>query len=222
MDKQPSVEPSVLDQFDKSRFINQHKDLTITEHRRFLEETSIVVMYSAAAIGSSTALLFVTNLETITLLIFLVSFLYGMRTGFLMMLTTSFAFELFASMVYGFSGLMFVFKILAYLFIVLFASALHPYIKSVIEKDVNQYKLKKIILGLSFSFLGWFFTIVFDLVTSIPSYLILQNYDVFVLFFIAGIPFFIFHQLTNVILFFFVPDYLSLLQSTKIGLEVES
>lgn len=193
----------------------QHENLTVEEHNRFLEEASTVIIYSAAAVGSSTALLFVTNLETITLFIFIVSFLYGMRTGFLMMLTTSFSFELFASLVYGFSGLTFAFKVLSYALIVLFASVLHPYAQSIQESGKIQNRMNRIAVGLSFSVLGLIFTLVFDLVTAIPSYLILQNFEAFVLFFITGIPFFIFHQFTNVILFFFVPNYLNLIHSVE-------
>ena len=128
-----------------------------------------------------------------------------------MMLTSSIIFELFASVVYGFAGIVFVFKFIAYTIVVMVGSSLNP----ILNSDMNKTASKKLFFGIVFSLLGFVFTIIFDLITSLSAYIILQNTDSFILFFITGIPFFIFHQLTNVVMFFFVPEYIHLLQLSE-------
>jgi hypothetical protein len=63
------------------------------------------VIFSAAAVASSTILLFIPNLETISLFIFLVGYRYGKATGTMTVLTTVTIYEMFASQVYGTGGI---------------------------------------------------------------------------------------------------------------------
>ena len=93
-----------LQPLDKSIFVEQHKTISSSTYKNILLSTAIIVIYSAAAVASSTTLVLIPNLETITIFVFLVSFYYGFRIGFLMMLTTSIIYELFASIVFGFGA----------------------------------------------------------------------------------------------------------------------
>ena len=69
-----NVMESELKPLDKSVFLKEHESISSLEYRKVIIATAIVVIYSAAAVASSTTLVFIPNLETITIFIFLVSF----------------------------------------------------------------------------------------------------------------------------------------------------
>lgn len=208
-----------LKPLDKSLFLKENESISSKTYRNIIKSTSIVVIYSAAAVASSTSLVFIPNLETITIFIFLVSFYYGFKIGFSMMLTTATIYELFASIVYGFSGPLFFFKIFAYLINVLVASNL----SNILNKDNKNFSISeisaKITSRLGFMAVGVILTLAFDLITTLYSFFLVQNIRAFALLFVAGIPYIFFHELTNGIIFFFVPDYVKVIKlSNKISL----
>ena len=126
-----------------------------------------------------------------------------------MMLTTSIIYELFASIVYGFSGPLFFFKIFAYFFNVLVASNLANIMKNEGQKIQDFTKTN---YRLGFTVIGIILTLLYDLITTSYSFFLVQNGKAFVLLFIAGLPYIFFHELTNGIIFFFVPDYIKLMK----------
>lgn len=185
------------DPIDKSAYLQSVKGQTVTQVREGIQRTSVVVMYSAAAVGSSVALLLVPNLETITLVVFLVSYMHGLRTGFATMLTTAIIFELFASMIYGVAGYLLPFKVLAYTLTVLVAVSLRS---SNVDFGTLQFGRP-----LLFS-IGVFVTLIFDLSTSIGFLFVVQDLGQFFVFFLSGIPWIVFHQLCNGTLFTLIPS----------------
>lgn len=203
---------SELKPLDKSQFIKEHESISSLTYKNMLKSTAIIVIYSAAAVASSTSLVFIPNLETITIFIFLVSFYYGFKIGFSMMLTTSIIYELFASIVYGFSGPLFFFKIIAYTLNVIIASNLANVLKQDLSNNSLYESLNKISARLGFMIIGIIVTLLFDLITTFYSFFLVQNVKAFILLFIAGLPYIFFHELTNGIIFFFIPDYLKLLK----------
>ena len=126
-----------------------------------------------------------------------------------MMLTTSIIYELFASIVYGFSGPLFFFKIFAYFFNVLIASNLANILKN---DESNCQSFTNLGYHLGFTAIGIILTLLYDLITTSYSFFLVQNVKAFVLLFIAGLPYIFFHELTNGIIFFFVPDYIKLMK----------
>ena len=205
-----------LKPLDKTKFLQEHESVSSSSYRNIIKSTAIIVIYSAAAVASSTSLVLIPNLETITIFIFLVSFYYGFKIGLSMMLTTSIIYELFASVVYGFSGPLFFFKIIAYLINVVIASTLASVMKQDFFNTQSQGPKITFISRIGFAVLGFTLTVVFDLITTFYSFFLVQNLKAFVLLFIAGIPYILFHELTNVVIFFFVPDYLHIMKfSTK-------
>lgn len=200
-----------LKPLDKTGFIDVHKDISSLNYRELVKSTAIVIIYSAAAVATSTSLIFIPNLETITIFIFLVSFYYGFKIGFSMMLTTTIIYELFASIVYGFSGPLFFFKVFAYFLNVLIASNLGRILLDQYKNTENKELIATLPKRIGFVITGIFLTFIFDLSTTIYSYFVLQNIQAFILFFVTGIPLMMFHELTNGIIFFFIPDYIKLI-----------
>lgn len=206
------VAQNELKPLDKSNFIEAHKNISSLKYKNMLLSTAIVIIYSAAAVGSSTSLIFIPNLETITIFIFIVSYYYGFRIGLSMMLTTAIIFELFASITYGFGGPLFFFKIFGYTITVTIAAYLSKVRSSYSNpnEDSNLF-LRNLGSRIGFMIIGVFLTLLFDLITTLYSYFLVQNLNAFVLIFISGLPFIFFHELTNGIIFFFVPDYLRII-----------
>lgn len=207
-----SIRNTELKPLDKSLFIKEHESISSLTYKNMIKSTAIIVIYSAAAVASSTSLVFIPNLETITIFIFLVSFYYGFKIGFSMMLTTSIIYELFASIVYGFSGPLFFFKLFAYSFTVLIASNLSNILKNDIPDGNLARRFSNNRSRIGFLIVGVILTLLYDLITTTYSYFLVQNVKAFILLFIAGLPYIFFHELTNGIIFFFIPDYLKLMK----------
>ena len=66
---------------------------------------STSVIFSAAAVASSTVLLIIPNLETLSLFFFLVGYRYGIATGATTVITSVTLYEMFASQIYGTGGI---------------------------------------------------------------------------------------------------------------------
>jgi hypothetical protein len=178
---------------------------TIEALRNKTRETALIITYSAAAVGSSTYLLLIPNLETITLFIFLVSMCYGYRIGFQMMLTTAIIFEFFATAIYGAGGWLIFFKIFAYSFSVLIGGFLKNRLIFLTNRNFLQRPSNNNNLLVFFFFLGYFLTLFYDIITMLSYLLIFPSFYVFLVTFIAGIPWYLFHELTNASLFMLIP-----------------
>ena len=82
-------------------------DLSLTDYQNEVRRIQIFatsVIFSAAAVASSTIFLFIPNFETLSLFFFLVGYRYGFFTGSLTVFTSVTIYEIFASQVYGSGG----------------------------------------------------------------------------------------------------------------------
>jgi len=71
---------------------------------RNIQTFATSVIFSAAAVASSTIFLFIPNFETLSVFFFFVGFRYGFFTGSLTVFTSVTIYEIFASQVYGSGG----------------------------------------------------------------------------------------------------------------------
>jgi hypothetical protein len=71
---------------------------------RNIQTFATSVIFSAAAVASSTVFLFIPNFETLSVFFFFVGFRYGFFTGSLTVFTSVTIYEIFASQVYGSGG----------------------------------------------------------------------------------------------------------------------
>jgi hypothetical protein len=71
---------------------------------RKIQSFATSVIFSAAAVASSTIFLFIPNFETLSVFFFFVGFRYGFFTGSLTVFTSVTIYEIFASQVYGSGG----------------------------------------------------------------------------------------------------------------------
>ena len=65
------------------------------------------IQIAAAAIASSLILIYIPNIETITITMFLAGFLFDKKYAISIVIITAFGWELFVSMIFGFSGIIF-------------------------------------------------------------------------------------------------------------------
>ncbi|MFX0170785.1 MAG: hypothetical protein ACFE9L_02590, partial [Candidatus Hodarchaeota archaeon] len=194
-------------------------------------------------------LLFIPNLETISLVIFLVGYRYGKATGIMMVLTTVTIYEMFASQVYGTGGIIpFLLKFPPYFLIMLTGVYFHtlkiksdsrsndnrsssPPILETQTESINQNVLYQpqifsqwddetnftLYERLLLVQLGFALTIVFDIVTSLGILVFVPTWEAFLISFVVGIPFLVFHQITNSILFATIPSIITALDNARPG-----
>lgn len=152
----------------------------------------IIAIFSALAVATSLLLVLVPNLETISLVIFLVSLRYGFRTGMVTAITVVLIFELIVSQLFGSGAIILPFKLIAYLLIALTGA---------LWKE-SSYKPGKIALAIT----GASLAILFDMITTLGLVLWvglpLSAYFIMLVIGIVVPPFFTpIHVLGNAFLF---------------------
>ena len=214
---------------------------------RAIQAFSTSVIFSAVAVASSTILLFIPNLETLSLFFFLVGYRYGKTIGTTTVLTSVTIFEMFASQVYGTGGIFpFLLKFPPFLLIMATGVYFH-FLKEKREKSLNNHSGYSPVISalettslnmpilyepqninqndkethfsfyerLLFAQLGFALTIIYDVVTSLGVIVFVPTWEGFFVSFIMGIPFYIFHQISNLILFSTIPSIVIALDKAR-------
>lgn len=160
-----------------------------------ISKLSLQIQFSATAVASSLVLIFVPNFETISFTAFLFGFLFPIKMAIYGTIIMTLTWEIVASMIFGFSGIIFPFKIIAWIIIMLLG--------------VLGRRLKIKHPG-EFAFFGVISAIIFDLIVSISNVLIFINDSLsfitaFVSFLIIGLVFTISHFTFNFVIFSLMP-----------------
>jgi len=168
---------------------------------------AVIALFSALAVATSLLLVLVPNLETISLVIFLVSLRYGFRAGMFTAITVVVTYEIIVSQLFGSGVILLPFKLMAYLLIVLMGHFWK-------ESPKGPGKVALTVTGASLA-------IVFDLITTLGLVLWLdQPWSTYFVLVAVGIiipPFFTpLHVLGNAILFQFVPSIQSHLDAIEL------
>ncbi|RMG35095.1 MAG: hypothetical protein D6732_09690 [Methanobacteriota archaeon] len=173
----------------------------VTQDGIFLKETthaselSLVIQLVAASVGTSYLLIFLPNVETITLAIFFYGYSFTARFSFKALVATLAVWEIVANLSWGFSVIAFPFKFLGWLLIYILGMASH------------RFSLDK---PLEFAAIGAVGTLVWDLVATLSTAVVLSTsvnefLAVYFTSLILGIPFTIVHVTSNTYLFFMFP-----------------
>ncbi|MFX0087987.1 MAG: hypothetical protein ACFFAU_20205 [Candidatus Hodarchaeota archaeon] len=227
------------------------KDHSLEKRERLLTDVrgiqifSISVIFSSAAVASSLVFIFIPNLETLSLIFFLVGYLYGIKTGATTVITSVTIYEMFASQFYGTGGLFpFILKFPPFLLIMVCGVYFHHLkmnnnflgkeekemmLKAPEEQfrdDIlyQPFDLQKETQEINFSVyervllaqLGFVLTIIYDITTSFGILVFVPTWEALFVSFITGLPFFIFHQLTNLILFLTIPSILIAINKARL------
>jgi hypothetical protein len=160
-----------------------------------LQHFALRIQLAAAGMGSSFLLIFVPNVETISFTVFLVGFLFSTRYALSVSLTTILGWEILASMIFGFSGITFLFKIIAWIIITMMGVAARTL------KVQRPYE---------FAILGALAALTYDLLVTIPYALFFVEdeasfWSVFLTSFILGTYFTVLHTAGNTLLFATIP-----------------
>lgn len=158
---------------------------------------AVIALFSALAVATSLILVFVPNLETITLVIFIISLRYGFRMGLFTAVTITLTFEIMASQIYGSGAVVIPFKLLAYLLVGLTGH---------IWGESNQVPGKTIL-----AVTGASLAIIYDLITTFGIVFWLNQpmstYFVLVAIGFVAPPFFTpLHMIGNAFLFQLIPS----------------
>ena len=209
---------------------------------RTIQVFSTSVIFSAAAVASSTVLLLIPNLETLSLFFFLVGYRYGLATGTTTVITSVTIFEIFASQIYGTGGpVPFLLKFPPFLVIMIVGVYFHslkvnenfstynkkdfveeeaipnvpvlykPQIMNQRKNEANFSPYERILLAQ----LGLALTIIYDVITSFGILFFVPTWQGLLVSFIAGIPFFTLHQISNLILFSTIPSIVTALDKAR-------
>ena len=163
-----------------------------------IQEYTLLIQITAAAVGSSLLLILIPNVETITFTAFFVGYLFNKRFAYATTLTLILTWEILASIIFAFSGITFLFKLLAWLLV----TTLGIFAKKM-----------KISSPLEFASFGLISTLIFDILVTIPYafFFIGQLNDFFTIIlttFIFGIYFTLLHTISNSVLFAYLPKFL--------------
>ncbi|MHA1911743.1 MAG: hypothetical protein ACTSYA_08625 [Candidatus Kariarchaeaceae archaeon] len=186
------------------------KTITLSQ----VHETTLVAFFSAVAITTSTAIIFIPNVETMSFIIFLSGYLFGRKTGLKVAWVSSFGFEIIASsLMGGFNLIIFIFKIITYSLI-----------------GYSGYLGAKWDMTKSWEFIpfGIFFAILYDFLTTVGftlTYLSLGA-DVFLFNLVYSLtvgffPFTLFHIIGGAVLFSALPKVASSIRMAVSDLSIE-
>jgi hypothetical protein len=188
------------------------KTKTITLSR--VHETTLVAFFSAVAITTTTAIIFIPNVETMSFTIFLSGYLFGKKTGLKVAWVSSFGFEIIASsLMGGFNLLIFIFKVITY---------------SIIGYSGSLGAKWEITKSWELIPFGIFFAILYDFLTTVGftlTYLSL-GVDVFLFNLIYSLtvgffPFTLFHIIGGAVLFSALPKIAASIRLAVSDLSIE-
>ncbi|MDH5646640.1 MAG: hypothetical protein OEZ01_11565, partial [Candidatus Heimdallarchaeota archaeon] len=159
------------------------------------QQIGLRIQLSAATLATSFLLIEIPNVETITLMCFLLGFLFKPRFAYSTVLTIVISWEVLATIIFAFSGITFPFKLFAWLIVCslgIFARKIH--VKSPII----------------FALFGFISALIYDILVTIPvAMLFLGNntgfVTIYVSSFVFGLYFTLSHTLSNTLFFFFIP-----------------
>jgi len=186
----------------------------IVQDVQIIKEISISIIFSAVAVASTTVLLIIPNLETLSLIFFIVGIKYGIKTSFSTVITSWIIFEFFATQFYSTGGpIVFFLKLPPFLLIALVGSLLgSDYRKINAIKDDDASDSLVTVHPLIFGLIGLILTINYDIITSLFILTFVPSFEAFFVNFVLGIPMLLFHQFTNFILFSWIPRILIVLE----------
>lgn len=161
-------------------------------------DVSRTATLAATAVTTSTLLIYIPNVETITLTCFIAGYMYGKRIGIATGIVTTMVWEIIAStLMGGFSGIVFPLKLLVWTLTGVLGAISH-------DIKVEKHWELAIIGG----FLALFFDLVVTIGVTIPLYDSSKKsfLTLYLFYFVQGLPFFtIPHILSNAALFSIIP-----------------
>ncbi len=170
---------------------------------KIILKMSISASLASLGIVLSTIVVFVPNMEFISVTIFLVSLLFGVYYGLMVAISVPIVYEFIIIAIIGSAGYLIFFKLISYVLLALITSS-----------------LRKILLKISFwelGVLGGFFAIVYDILTTIGYQIIVIRSDFVFSYFLvllgSGIIFTIAHVVSNFILFSFTKTMINWIHS---------
>ncbi|MHA1973472.1 MAG: hypothetical protein ACTSW1_10790 [Candidatus Hodarchaeales archaeon] len=204
---------------------------------------AITVIFSATAVASSTVLLFVPNLETLSLFFFIVGYRYGIVAGAATVFTSVSIYEFFASQIYGSGGpIPFLFKFPPFLFIMLAGFLFYRYRSKILVKSESNIQAGGFVLSGSdkilynpfdnqviisshdftryerflLAQLGFSLTVIYDIFTSFSMIVFVPSIEAVFLSMVPAFPFFLVHQMTNFVLFYSIPSIIIALDKARL------
>ena len=162
-------------------------DLILTNILKF----SVVSGIASLGIVLSVFVVLVPNLEFISISMFLITLLFGIKYGLISSFSISIVYELIVTPIYGSAGLLFFFKFLCYLLLIIFTHLFRQYLLRCSWWELGVF--------------GAFFSLLYDIITTIGGQLIIIQSHITFLYllsvFIMGTLWTITHVSTNFIIF---------------------
>ncbi|MHA1686226.1 MAG: hypothetical protein ACTSYD_07415 [Candidatus Heimdallarchaeaceae archaeon] len=170
-----------------SLYTNKNGDITLIH----ILKLSTISSIASLGIVLSVFVILVPNLEFISISMFLITLLFGIKYGIFSVFAISIVYELIVTPIYGSAGLLFFFKVFSYLLLV-----------------ISTYLFRHHLLQCSWwelGIFGAFFSLLYDIITTIGGQLIIIQSHITFLYlvsvFIMGTLWTLTHIITNFILF---------------------
>lgn len=160
-----------------------------------IQAIALNIQISAIVIATSALLLFFPQIETITVSIFLFAHMFRYRFGLNLSVTITVGWEVVASLVFGFSGILFPFKMVGWLLV---------YHLGIVSRKLNMKGKFDILLFAIFATILWDLILLIGIPLTLSSSLT-EFIPLLLSSFITGIPFTILHIIGNVTFFAAIP-----------------
>ncbi|NHJ38611.1 MAG: ECF transporter S component [Asgard group archaeon] len=187
--------------------LNESTEISDTQNIQELKEytpktsslkIALLAVFTALGVALSTMFIYFPNIELMTLTLFIGGIILGPLYGSFLAIFSATLYELIATIIIGPGYVIFPFKVIAFLIIVLAGAAIR---KKIPEKP-------KAIWWFTFGVIGGLLTIFYDLITNIGWIILSDNFNFigYISAIVIGLPITASRVATNTVLFLFVPE----------------
>ncbi|NHK31464.1 MAG: ECF transporter S component [Asgard group archaeon] len=185
-------ESAVIDETQSIQELKEYTPKTTTL------KIALLAIFTALGVAMSTMFIYFPNIELMSLTLFIGGIVLGPLYGSFLAILSATLYEIIATLIIGPGYVIFPFKIIAFLLIVLVGALIR---KKIPEKP-NAF------WWFAFGVIGGLLTIFFDLITNIGWIILSDNFNFigYISALVIGLPITASRVATNTVLFLFVPE----------------
>ncbi len=175
-------------------------------------------LLAALAVASSTALLFLPNVELMMIIIFVTGYRYGVKAGISTTIVAIILYEMIVSAFFGWLPLVTLAKIPPYFLTTILGGILGKNDHNLMSKSNSSFnRIQR--TSLLYGVLGFLLTAFYDLSTTIAFSVSSFGFDLkaLALVFFLGLPFTVVHEISNFFIFFWFPGIIYTMDTIERG-----
>lgn len=210
---------NLLGQTELQEHLSRLEEQTTSQTKDYATEVRTLTtcaLLAALGVASSTALLLIPNVEMMMLIIFIVGYRYGLRAGVSTTIISLILFEMIAGALFGWLPLVTLAKLPPYLLTTAVGSFLGHSDRPFPEKKIPNHDSSQktsVLLGI----IGLLLTFIYDLLTTLAFGISSVGFDLrgLAIIFFLGLPFTILHEISNFLIFCWLPTIIKAMDNVE-------